>query len=76
MGMSGMVDCKNNYHLKYKTKICDTCEVIDDESHRINDCKKLEKINLYNLNVKFDYSCIYSMNSDAVNRAEYVIRQL
>ena len=76
MGMSGMLDCKNNYHHKYKTKICDTCEVIDDESHRINDCKKFEKINLYNSNVKFDYSCIYSMNSDAVDRAEYVIRQL
>ena len=72
MGMSGMLQCRNNFYHKYKTKLCDTCEVVDDESHRINCCKKFEKINLYNSDIKFDFSCIYSMNVEA----EYVIRQM
>ena len=76
MGMSGMLDCANNFHFKYKRKSCDVCKVIDDESHRINHCKKFAHINLYNSELKFDFQTIYSDKRSDVDKVEYVIRQL
>ena len=76
MGMSGMLDCRNNYHHKYKTKLCDNCGVTDDEMHRINYCIHFKRDNLYNSNLKFDFSCIYSNDKENIDRVEYVIRQL
>ena len=60
MGMSGMLDCANNFHFKYKRKTCDLCSEIDNESHRINHCKKYAYMNLHNSELKFDFSTIYS----------------
>ena len=76
MGMSGMLDCANNYHFKYKTKNCNTCKVIDDESHRINECEKFSYINLCDSGVVFDFNKIYSEERNDVDKAEYVIRHL
>ena len=76
MGMSGMLDCANNYHFKYKTKNCNICEVIDDESHRINECKKFSYINLCDSGVVFDFNKIYSEERNDVDKAEYVICHL
>ena len=36
------------------------CDTVDDESHRINDCISLRKINLYDSSEKIDYSLLYS----------------
>ena len=76
MGMAGMLDCAANFHYKYKRKICDVCLVLDNESHRINYCKKFEHNNLYHSEHKFDFQKIYSDNPSDVDKAEYVIRQL
>ena len=76
MGISGMLDCANNFHFKYKRRNCDECGVIDDESHRINYCKKYEAYNLYHSHTKYDFSCIFSMNRDALDRTEQVILHL
>ena len=76
MGMSGMLDCAANFHFKYKRKTCDVCLVLDDESHRINHCKKFSYMNLCESELKFDFRKIYSKDHCDVDKAEYVIRQL
>ena len=76
MGMSGMLECANNFHFEYKRKTCDSCNEIDDESHRINNCEKYAYMNLYESDIKFDFSMIYSDQSENLNKVEHVIRQL
>ena len=76
MGMSGMLDCAKNFHLKYKRKICEICKVIDDASHRINHCGKFNDVNPFNSKHKFDFQSIYPDNKCDVVKAEYIIRQL
>ena len=76
MGMSGMLDCKSNFHHRYMTKHCDVCLVLDDEAHRINDCKKYEMMNLYLSETKLDFQCIYSNDKETLDRIELVILSL
>ena len=40
--------------------ICDICDVLDDESHRINTCRKGEGLNRSNSDEKIVYDDIYS----------------
>jgi hypothetical protein len=40
MGRYGMLDCGKNYEKRYKRKNCTACDVLDDESHRINECQQ------------------------------------
>ena len=67
MAMSGMLDCRNNYHFKYGTKLCDLCRTTDDETHRINYCRKFENVNLYHSDLKFEFKSIYSKDQEVVN---------
>ena len=60
MGRYGMLKCTNNFSCGYGTKMCDTCNVLDDESHRINHCGKWQGANLHKNNSKIDYSEIFS----------------
>ena len=60
MGRFGMLKCASNFHNGFGTKICDECKVNDDESHRINDCRKWQGMNRYGADNKIDYSDIYS----------------
>ena len=60
MGRYGMLKCTNNFSCGYGTKMCDTCNVIDDESHRINHCGKWQGANLHGNNNKIDYGKIFS----------------
>ena len=45
MGKYGMLECANNYANKHGGKTCRECGATDDESHRINHCKRFENIN-------------------------------
>ena len=76
MGISGMLDCAKNFHYKYKTKNCKFCHVVDDENHRINHCKVYADSNLYNSNLKFDFSCIFSQDREKLDKVEHVILSL
>ena len=76
MGMSGMLDCANNFHNKYRTKECRECCKVDDESHRINDCVVFKDVNLYHSRLKFDFNSVYSENELTLDRAETVIRSV
>ena len=59
----GMLECGRNYGGTIK-KICEKCNVIDDENHRLNNCIKWRKTNLYDESDKIDFNLIYSNNID------------
>ena len=58
MGRAGMLQCANNFSTKYKTKDCNDCGVVDDESHRINHCIRWRAINLGESGEKIDFGDI------------------
>ena len=47
MGRYSMLQCAANFKGTYGGKNCKTCNVVDDESHRMNDCKMWERTNWY-----------------------------
>ena len=47
MGRYGMLDCRANFSKGYGGKLCEACNVIDDEMHRVNFCQKYYSINRY-----------------------------
>ena len=57
-----MLDCANNYSHKYGSKMCKTCNGIDDESHRINGCKVGEQETTW-----IDFKCIYKDDAETLN---------
>ena len=60
MGRYGMLECAANFENKYGGKQCRTCNVIDNESHRINSCKVYESTNLCNSPEIMNFDFIYS----------------
>ena len=60
-----MLQCGKNFKGTMK-EICDTCNTIDDENHRLNDCIKWRTINLYDSAEKTDFYSIYSDNVDVL----------
>ena len=64
MGRYRMLQCANNFSNGYGTKLCDYCKVVDDEEHRINNCKKWENVNWYHNSEKIVYSDIFSDDTD------------
>ena len=59
MGRFGMLKCANNFSYGHGTKMCDKCNVVDNESHRINDCEKWADTNLANRSQKVTFDDIY-----------------
>ena len=62
MAMYGMLDCGKNFKTGYRGKNCPSCNVLDDENHRINFCKKYKNINLFDSALKIDFNFIYLGN--------------
>ena len=60
MGRYGMLQCANNFSCGYGSKICTECNAVDNEEHRINECRKYDGTNLYNSANKITYDDIYS----------------
>ena len=60
MGQFGMLQCAANFSNGYGGKTCRTCGVMDDECHRINNCKEWRSINLFDDENKIDFKRIYS----------------
>ena len=71
MGKYGMLDCANNYANMHGGKQCRQCEAIDNESHRINDCKRYENINRRTSAEKINFDDIYS---DDIDKVRNVVR--
>ena len=53
-----MLECGRNF--KGSIKMCGLCNEIDDETHRLNYCKKYKNVNNYESDVKPDYNLVYS----------------
>ena len=62
MGRYGMLKCANNFSHGHGTKMCNLCNITDDESHRINSCPQWESINLCNNPCKITFDDIYHDN--------------
>ena len=60
----GMLDCGNNFK-GTQHEICNLCNVLDDEDHRLNLCTKYGNINYCESACKIDFQKIYS-NDHAV----------
>ena len=64
MGRLAMLQCANNFSVKYGGKMCKKCNVVDDESHRINYCKNLASLNYCDNSENINYDDIYSPDAD------------
>ena len=64
MARFGMLQCANNYSVKYGSKMCKKCNEIDDESHRINYCQNYTSINFCDNDEKINFEDIFSSDVD------------
>ena len=66
MGKYGMLECSNNYSNKHGGKSCRECDAIDDESHRINHCRRFENINRRKSIEKINFDNIHCDDTEKV----------
>ena len=59
MANFGMLECGMNYKGTIR-EICMTCNVSDDEEHRLNHCIKYRESNYYDENEKIPFKTIFS----------------
>ena len=76
MGRYGMLNCKANFSSGYGGKDCATCNKVDDENHRINECIKYRAINLYERENKINFNLIYSDTVQEVLKVVEIILKL
>ena len=55
----GMLECGQNFK-GTSSATCTTCDTIDNEDHRLNNCQKWSALNLFNNDEKVDFDQIYS----------------
>ena len=58
MGRYGMLDCKSNFSMGYGGRLCEQCNAVDNEDHRMNECEKYCNINRYDNLEKIDFDKI------------------
>ena len=61
----GMLECGKNFKGSFK-QMCEPCNEIDDENHRINHCIKLKGTNLYDSSVKVNFDLIHCDDIDVL----------
>ena len=76
MGRYGMLKCRANFSSSYTNKNCPKCNVIDDESHRINYCSVFRSTNLYDSTEKIDYDKLFSNDLNEVLTVVTIILKL
>ena len=59
MARYGMLQCGKNFKGTDEVK-CKTCDVIDDENHRLNYCTQWKDTNLLNSDITIDFQNVYS----------------
>ena len=57
-------------------EFCENCNVLDDEDHRLNDCKKYSNTNFSETDEKVDFGMIYSSNLDEIRMIIQKISQV
>ena len=63
----GMLECGKNFQGTLKAH-CSECDLLDDENHRLNHCKRFRNINNYDSKDKVDFDLIHSDNIDDIRR--------
>ena len=76
MSMFGMLDCAKNFKMGHGGENCNHCKVIDDENHRINDCRKYKQRNLHDSPLKFDFRLINSDDDEIIDWVLEVVCEL
>ena len=64
---SGMLECGRNFKGTIK-ETCITCNVIDDEDHRLNSCTRWKETNNHLGNKKVDFQNVFSEDVDILNK--------
>ena len=70
-----MLECGANFKgsLRYK---CSVCNVVDDENHRLNTCKKYRNLNIYDHATKVNFVDVYSSNLTVVKQIIVFIERI
>ena len=73
----GMLECGKNHKGTLSLK-CSTCDIIDDENHRLNDCPNWQHRNLHNSNEdeRIDFNKIFSNDMCILREIIPVIQNL
>ena len=71
-----MLDCAKNFKGKYGTEYCKECNVVDDESHRLNSCVKWKHVNLYNGGYSIDFSAVFSEDKNTLRLMSRLLRSV
>ena len=61
----GSLECGKNYKGTLNEN-CNICNCLDDENHRINLCKKLRDVNVFESDKKLNFDMIYSDNLEDI----------
>ena len=70
-----MLECGKNYKGTMK-EICDICQTLDDENHRINYCTKWRNVNFMESDDKKDFGLIFSNDVKSIKEIIPVIFRL
>ena len=65
----GMLQCGKNYK-GTMNEICNECDILDDEDHRLNYCVKWKDRNNFNETVKIDFNLVFS---ERIEELRYII---
>ena len=68
----GMLECGKNFKGSISEK-CSTCDVIDNENHRLNDCPVHKSVNLFETQCKVDFMDVFCND---VNIFKPVLKQI
>ena len=71
-----MLDCAKNFKGKYGTEYCKECNVVDDESHRLNSCVKWKHVNLYNGGYSIDFNAVFSEDISTLRLMSRLLRSV
>ena len=70
-----MLECGVNFKGTLP-EICPTCNVVDNEQHRLNDCTRFRLTNLCDRNEKIDFQNIYHSDITVVKKMISCIEQV
>ena len=68
----GMLECGKNYK-GTKSEMCNSCNKIDDENHRLNDCPIYKNVNFFDTQSRVEFADIYSTD---INVLRAVIKRI
>ena len=71
----GMLECGKNFKGTMR-ETCNTCNVIDDEHHRLNHCINYQNVNLFHSQDKANFSDVFSSDMNTVKSIIKHIKQV